>query len=229
MVKPTEPYRHRFIDREWFVNGFRHRIDGPALIESGLKEYYLHGDMLSLTALNGTRFKYFLEGLVVNRRIGKIFDVKTNRNNVINENNIIKMGYSYKITLRAKEQDEWKDVDSYSNSGSFSCEEQHYFLTHTGNHNFCHKNESGYSTYIFPASVVLSEYFSYQEQTWKDIMKETIDSCKTPEEAMEAIQKFDCDYFRRPTFWTELETWSLKIRKLNKDVEDVRIIYEIAV
>ena len=139
------------------------------------------------------------------------------------------MGYSYNIVLQIREQNEWKIVDSYSNNGSFNCEDQHYFLTHIGSDNFFHKDSSGYTYYVFSASTVLKDYNKYKIREWKDIMKETIDSSKTPEEAMEAIQGFDCESFQRPSFWTELGKWGYQIMALKEDIDNIRIIFEIAV
>lgn len=40
-------------DKEWFLNGKRHREDGPAVERSnGDKEWYINGKQLSLKAFN---------------------------------------------------------------------------------------------------------------------------------------------------------------------------------
>jgi hypothetical protein len=138
------------------------------------------------------------------------------------------MGYNYYIVLDEKENENWKEIYRYSNSGSFSCESNHYFLMERHSGYNLGKDEEEYSWYVFTPEQVLDEYNKYDRGDWKLRMKRIIDSSETQEEAIKAIEelKYD-DQFYFPSYWEELEKWAELI--LKNQGKQLRIKYGIAV
>jgi hypothetical protein len=138
------------------------------------------------------------------------------------------MGYNYEIILEKKENEVWKVIYCYSNTGSFSCESNHYFLTERNDSIYLGKDDREYSWYLFTAEQVLEEYNKYDRADWKLRMKRIIDYSKTQEEAIKEIEelKYD-DRFYLPSYWEELEKWAELI--LQNPGKELRIKYGIAV
>lgn len=135
------------------------------------------------------------------------------------------MGYNYHIVLDEKENEDWKEIYRYSNSGSFSCESNHYFLTEINDSIYLGKDDQDYCWYLFSPEQVLEEYNKYDRGDWKLRMKRIIDSSKTQEEAIEEL-KYD-DQFYLPSYWEELEKWAELI--LQNKGKEVRIRYGYSV
>lgn len=134
------------------------------------------------------------------------------------------MGYNYKIILQEPDLYYWDTIYEYTNSGSFSCEANHFFLMKKNEGIYEGEDDDGYCWYSFTSKQVLEEYYKYNVD-WKSKMKEIIDSSETPEKAIESIKEVDYSY---PTYWEELEKWAKLILAQSPD-SMLRIRYGIAV
>lgn len=131
------------------------------------------------------------------------------------------MGYNYKIILEENREGNWYLVEYYSNSGSFSCEVNHFFLMKKNEATYQEEDDDGYYWYTFTPEQVLEEY---KPIDWRIKMKEIIDSSENPEDAIYKIKDIDYSY---PTYWDELEKWAKLILSYPEKI--LRIRYGIAV
>jgi hypothetical protein len=136
------------------------------------------------------------------------------------------MGYNYHIVLEEKENENWKEIYRYSNSGSFSSSDNHYFLSELNYSIYLGKDSEDYQWYLFKPEEVLEEYNKYDRGDWKLRMNWIIDSSNTVEEAIEKIKDFEFEVYL-PSYWKELEDWVVLIQQ--NPGKELRIRYGYSV
>jgi hypothetical protein len=132
------------------------------------------------------------------------------------------MGYNYHIVLEEKENENWKEIYRYSNSGSFWSECNHYFLSEIKSGKYIGHDIDDYLWYHFTSEQILEDYDKYSNNnSWKLEMKELIDSSNSLEEAIRKINDLEFEYL--PSYWEELEEWSMLL--LKNEGKELRVKY----
>jgi hypothetical protein len=143
------------------------------------------------------------------------------------------MGYSYEIILEYREGDEWKNLEHYSNIGSYGSSDYHYFFNNLNYSNLIKPYNFLYDSneyYLIDIEKMTKDYLEIYENNskWKDKLIKYIKEVDNIELVKEYINDLEYD-IRVPLYFDELENW-YNIVNRNKllGYDNIRLIYGLS-
>lgn len=115
-----------------------------------------------------------------------------------------KMGYLYEIILQGfvSAYDEWKDLETLSDIGSFHSTEKHYFYTEMDN---AIREPSAQLVYYFTREKMIKDFESITVD-FKEKAKEILNETQSLDDYIEKLQEFK-DVIYPPTWESEFMVW----------------------